>query len=173
MKWQKSILTIKNLIMTEKVNRTIVFDFSKMSVEDIKKARDLFGGILSELPDEMFEKRHKELTAKDVIKVLMDTMDVSLENLRVILDKAAAVSNGAVYSIILRAIAVEMDKNYHNHIYDADEIYLFSLLDGKFHKEYTQNISKKSFKYFAAFRTQEDAIKAIKLTQAVRHELFE
>jgi hypothetical protein len=171
MKWQKNILTIKFLNMTENFNRTIVFDFSKMSEEDIKRAREIFGGVLKEIPDEMFEKRKKILTYEDVLSLLMHTMNLSRAGLRDLFSKLDAVTPGATYNLILRTIALEMDKRHSNHISEQEYIYIISLLDGKVHKQATYNISKKSYKYFAAFRTQEDAINAIKLAYAVKNAL--
>ena len=73
---------------------------------------------------------------------------------------------GAAINVILRTIAVMMDKGYPDHISNCDTVYYHSFLDGKIHSIATNTINKKAYKYFAAFRTQEDAVKAIKLTQA-------
>jgi hypothetical protein len=66
-----------------------------------------------------------------------------------------------------------MDEDYLGHISDCDTVYYHSFLDGKIHSILTNSINKKAYKYFAAFRTQEDAVKAIKLTQATINYLSE
>lgn len=158
--------------MSEKFNRTIVFDFSKMSPEDIKKAREMFGGILRELPDELFERR--PISVDDVIEELIDKLEVEdFEELQYFLERVENVNPGSFYSLVLKTIALMMDEHYPNHISECDKIYVFDLINGKVQQAYTQNISKKAWKYFAAFRTNNDAVEAIKLTQALRHELFQ
>ena len=67
----------------------------------------------------------------------------------------ATVNLGSVISLLLKTIAVELDKKYPDHIKNSKEIYSISLISGKIGKIYKEKI--KSFNNFAAFRTMEDA----------------
>lgn len=171
MQWLKSILTNKFRSMKEDFNRVVVFDFSKMTEADAEKAKALISQVVPVMPgfNEVFEKgfKKKEIILDDVI----DALDVN--------DTQCAVRDliedfpGAAISVILRTIALMMDEKYPDHISTCDTVYYHSFLDGKIHSIPTNNINKKAYKYFAAFRTQEDAVKAIKLTQAAIKHLSE
>ena len=150
--------------MKEDFNRVVVFDFSKMTEADVEKAKTLISQVMPVMPgfNEVFEKgfKKKEIILDDVIATLdehgmSDVVDNLIDNYP-----------GAAINVILRTIAVMMDKGYPDHISNCDTVYYHSFLDGKIHSIPTNNINKKAYKYFAAFRTQEDAVKAIKLTQA-------
>ena len=77
-----------------------------------------------------------------------------------------AINPAALFSIMLREIAVELDKKYEDHISNSPEIYIVSLLDGRITKANKAGI--KNYKNFAAFRTIEDAKWACGL---LRHSL--
>lgn len=77
-----------------------------------------------------------------------------------------AINPAALFSIILKEIAVELDKKYKDHISNSPEIYIVSLLDGRITKANKATI--KNYKNFAAFRTIEDAKWACGL---LRHSL--
>lgn len=77
-----------------------------------------------------------------------------------------AINPAALFSIMLREIAIELDKKYKDHISDSPEIYIVSLLDGRITKANKATI--KNYKNFAAFRTIEDAKWACGL---LRHSL--
>lgn len=76
----------------------------------------------------------------------------------------------AALSIILREIAVELDKQYEDHIEQSPEIYVISLFDGRITKANKAHI--KNYKNFAAFRTIEDAKIACKITRELLKEMF-
>ena len=62
---------------------------------------------------------------------------------------------------MLKEIAIELDKNYSDHIIFSPEIYAFNITCGKIVKLNKYKI--RTFKFFAAFRTKEDAEFAIKV----------
>lgn len=69
------------------------------------------------------------------------------------------VQPGTVISILLRAIAMEMDMNYPDHISDADELYGISLATGNVCR--LAEIGKSvNYRNFAAFRNIDDAMTA-------------
>lgn len=86
------------------------------------------------------------------------------------LNKLDSIYPAAAFSIILREIAVELDKKYADHIQDSPEIYVISLTDEKINK--MNKASIKNYRNFAAFRTLNDAIIARKIVWPVLKEMF-
>lgn len=76
----------------------------------------------------------------------------------------------AAFAIILREIAIELDKKYEDHINNSPEIYSISLTDGRITKLYKSSI--RSYKNFAAFRTIDDAKFACKVLREVLKDMF-
>ena len=79
-------------------------------------------------------------------------------------------SEAAAFSIVLREIAVEIDKKYKDHIQDSPKIYVISLFDGRITEANKAHI--KNYRNFAAFRTIEDAKIACKIVSPLLKELF-
>lgn len=61
----------------------------------------------------------------------------------------------AALSIVLREIAIELDKKYEDHIENCEKVFIISTLDGRIHEASKAQI--KNYRNFAAFRTLEDA----------------
>ena len=61
----------------------------------------------------------------------------------------------AVTQIVLREIAIELDKKYDDHINKSEKIYAISPQDGRIHEINKKTI--KNYKAFPAFRSIEDA----------------
>lgn len=76
----------------------------------------------------------------------------------------------AAFSIVLREIAIELDKKYKDHIEKSPEIYVVSLINGTITRANKANI--RSYKNFAAFRTIEDAKIACRITKDILKEMF-
>lgn len=76
----------------------------------------------------------------------------------------------AAFSIVLREIAIELDKAYDDHIQDSPEIFVISNLDGRITKANKAVI--KNYRNFAAFRSVEDAKIACKILREVLRELY-
>lgn len=76
----------------------------------------------------------------------------------------------AAFSIILREIAIELDKKYEDHIKNSPEIYVISLLNGKITKANKAHI--KNYRNFAAFRTVDDAKIACRILKELLKDLF-
>lgn len=74
------------------------------------------------------------------------------------------------FSMILREIAIELDKKYEDHIEKSPEIYVISMLDGRITKVNKAHI--KNYRNFAAFRTIEDAKIACRITRDILKEMF-
>lgn len=74
------------------------------------------------------------------------------------------------FSLLLREIALELDKKYKDHIENSPEIYVISLLDGRITKANKTCI--RNYRNFAAFRTLEDARIACRIMSPVMKILF-
>lgn len=74
------------------------------------------------------------------------------------------------FSLLLREIAIELDKKYKDHIENSPEIYVVSLLDGRITKANKACI--RNYRNFAAFRTLEDARTACRIMSPVMKTLF-
>jgi len=93
-----------------------------------------------------------------------------LEKLYNFLNGIDELSEAAAFSIVLREIAVEIDKKYKDHIQDSPKIYVISLFDGRITEANKAHI--KNYRNFAAFRTIEDAKIACKIVSPLLKELF-
>lgn len=80
------------------------------------------------------------------------------------------INPAATFSVLLREIAVELDKKYEDHINKCNELFIISLMDGRIHK--TPRAYIKNFRNFAAFRTEEDARIACKILKDLLKDLF-
>lgn len=76
----------------------------------------------------------------------------------------------AVFSIILREVAVELDHKYEDHIQNSPEIFVVSTLDGRISKVNKAHI--KNYRNFAAFRTIEDAKTACKILREILKAMY-
>ena len=76
----------------------------------------------------------------------------------------------AAFAMVLREIAIELDKKYEDHISNSPEIYSISLTDGRITKLYKSSI--RNYKNFAAFRTIDDAKFACKVLREVLKDMF-
>lgn len=76
----------------------------------------------------------------------------------------------AAFSMILREVAIELDKKYEDHIEKSPEIYVISMLDGKITKANKAHI--KNYRNFAAFRSISDAKIACSIVKDILKELF-
>lgn len=76
----------------------------------------------------------------------------------------------AAFSMVLREIAIELDKKYEDHIEKSPEIYVISLLDGRITKANKAYI--RNYRNFAAFRSVSDAKIACRITKDILKEMF-
>lgn len=95
----------------------------------------------------------------------------NVDNLRKYLCNLYTIYPAAVFSILLREVAIVLDEKYGNHIENSKEIYVISCLSGEISR--VKDLNKiKNFKNFAAFRTLEDAITAKKILEEPMKQLF-
>lgn len=87
------------------------------------------------------------------------------------LDTVTKVSEMAAFSIILKEIAITLDKKYKDHIRNSEDIYVISSTDGKIKRIPTPS-KIRSFKHFAAFRNIDDARTACRILKDKLKEMF-
>lgn len=86
------------------------------------------------------------------------------------LNNLSEINLGAAFQVVLREVAVELDKKYKDHIEKSEEIYCVSLTNGHIFKADKKFI--KNFRNFAAFRTLDDAKLACKITRGLLKDMF-
>lgn len=92
------------------------------------------------------------------------------EKLNNILNTLEEVNPWAVTQIVLREIAIELDKKYEDHINKSEHIYAVSPQDGRIHEINKAHI--KNYRAFPAFRTVEDAKIACSLVRDNLKSIF-
>ena len=86
------------------------------------------------------------------------------------LNSVDSILPAAAFSMVLREVAIELDKKYEDHIEKSPEIYVISMLDGRITKANKAHI--KNYRNFAALRTIEDAKIACRITRDILKEMF-
>lgn len=95
----------------------------------------------------------------------------NVDNLKKYLGNLYTIYPAAVFSILLKEIALVLDEKYNNYIENSKEIYGISSLNGEVTK--VKNLNKiKNFKNFAAFRTLDDALAAKHILKGLSDLLF-
>lgn len=87
-----------------------------------------------------------------------------------ILSTINSVNPWATLQIVLKEIAIELDKKYKDHINKSEEIYAVSPQDGRIHKINKKTI--KNYKAFPAFRNVEDAKIACSIVRKLLKSIF-
>jgi hypothetical protein len=94
----------------------------------------------------------------------------SLEKTTGWLNSISAINNAAAFTIVLKEIAIELDKKYEDHIENSPRIFVISTLDGRIIE--INKAKVKNFRNFAAFRTLEDAKLACKILRGPLKAMF-
>ena len=104
------------------------------------------------------------------VEKLAKKLNWKVEKMYNYLNTIDSVYPAAAFSMILREVAIELDKKYEDHIEKSPEIYVISMLDGKITKANKAHI--KNYRNFAAFRSVEDAKTACSIVKEILKELF-
>lgn len=104
------------------------------------------------------------------IEKLAEKLNWKVEKVYNYLSTIDSIYPAAAFSMILREVAIELDKKYEDHIEKSPEIYVISLLDGRITKANKAHI--KNYRNFAAFRSVEDARTACNIVREILKELF-
>ena len=104
------------------------------------------------------------------IQKIADKLGWKVEKVYNYLNSVDTILPVAAFSMVLREVAIELDKRYEDHIENSPEIYVISLLDGRITKVNKAYI--KNYRNFAAFRTIGDAKTACNIVKELLKELF-
>lgn len=104
------------------------------------------------------------------IQKIADRLGWKVEKVYNYLNSVDAILPAAAFSMVLREIAIELDKKYEDHIDKSPEIYVISMLDGRIAKANKAHI--KNYRNFAAFRSISDAKIACRITRDILKEMF-
>lgn len=104
------------------------------------------------------------------IQKIADKLGWKVEKVYNYLNSVDVILPAAAFSMVLREIAIELDKKYEDHIEKSPEIYVISLLDGRITKANKAHI--KNYRNFAAFRSVSDAKIACFIVRDILKEMF-
>ena len=104
------------------------------------------------------------------IQKIADRLGWKIDKVYNYLNTVDSVLPSAAFSMVLREIAVELDKKYEGHIETSPEIYVISTLNGKITQINKAHI--KNYRNFAAFRSIEDAKIACSIVRDILKEMF-
>ena len=119
---------------------------------------------------EEYEMEGKKLSLDYYIEKLAERLGWKVDKVYNYLNTIDSVYPVAAFSMILREVAIELDKKYKDHIENSPEIYVISVFDGRITKANKAHI--KNYRNFAAFRSVEDAKIACSIMKDILKELF-
>ena len=128
------------------------------------------GIVTAKLDEKPVAKTKVPMELDYYIEKIANKLDWKVEKVYNYLNNVDTILPAAAFSIVLREIAIELDKKYEDHIEKSPEIYVISLLDGRITKANKAHI--KNYRNFAAFRTIEDAKIACTITRDILKEMF-
>lgn len=112
-----------------------------------------------------------DITIEGAVQHLANRIGWNKENLERYFSNLYKISPAAVFEIILKEVAILLDKKYPNHVSNSKEIWIINKVNGEIQK--LKDMSKiKSFQHFAAFRSLEDAKIACRITRDILKEMF-
>lgn len=127
-------------------------------------------GIIKEV-EEKVEEEGTHIDPYFYIEHLAKRIHWNVDNLKKYLGNLYTIYPAAVFSILLKEIALVLDEKYNNYIENSKEIYCISSLNGEVTK--VKDLNKiKNFKNFAAFRTLDDALAAKHILKGLSDVLF-
>lgn len=107
---------------------------------------------------------------EDVIKEASNILKLSYNDTKDLLDKLAVNMPSVKFSIMLKSLAIILDRKYKDHISKSEKIFGISSMNGRIGEFPKEEIS--NYKNFAAFRTIEDARIACKVLRKQFKEMF-
>ena len=150
--------------------------FSETITKYIKVTEDILlkllddGIITSNSKKDPVNKYEVPMDMEYYIQKIANRLNWKIDKVYNYLDNVDAIYPAAEVSMILREIAVELDKKYKDHIENSPEIYVISMFDGRITKANKAHI--KNYRNFAAFRSVEDAKIACNIMKDILKELF-
>lgn len=128
------------------------------------------GIITTTKPAKSVVKTEVPMELEYYIQKIADKLGWKIEKVYNYLNSVDTILPAAAFSMVLREIAVELDKKYEDHIEKSPEIYVISMLDGRIIKANKAHI--KNYRNFAAFRSVSDAKIACSIVRDILKEMF-
>lgn len=160
-----------------KVSKVKDLFFSKGTViELVKVTKDILpklleaGIVTTTKPAKSVVETEVPMELEYYIQKIADKLGWKVEKVYNYLNSVDAILPAAAFSMVLREIAIELDKKYEDHIEKSPEIYVISMLDGRITKANKAHI--KNYRNFAAFRSVSDAKIACSIVRDVLKEMF-
>lgn len=128
------------------------------------------GIVTTTKPTKSVVKTEVPMELEYYIQKIAEKLGWKVEKTYSYLNNVDTILPAAAFSMVLREIAIELDKKYKDHIEKNPEIYVISMFDGKITKVNKAHI--KNYRNFAAFRTVSDAKIACRITKDILKEMF-
>ena len=132
--------------------------------------KELMGKLIKDGKVNVVEENGINKIWNDAIKNLAKKTNWKEEKLLNILATLHLANPWAATQMVLREIAIELDKKYDDHINKSEKIYVISPQDGRIHEINKKTV--KNYKAFPAFRSIEDAKIACSLIREHLKSIF-
>ena len=132
--------------------------------------KELMGKLIKDGKVNVVEENSINKIWNDAIKSLAKKTNWKEEKLLNILATLHLANPWAATQMVLREIAIELDKKYDDHINKSEKIYVISPQDGRIHEINKKTV--KNYKAFPAFRNIEDAKIACSLIREHLKSIF-
>ena len=132
--------------------------------------KELMGKLIKDGKVNVVEENGINKIWNDAIKSLAKKTNWKEEKLLNILATLHLANPWAATQMVLREIAIELDKKYDDHINKSKKIYVISPQDGRIHEINKKTV--KNYKAFPAFRSTKDAKIACSLIREHLKSIF-
>ena len=172
----KKFIVVKNgkeinfgdkILITKSVNTPIgITIVSKVAIV----TKELMDKLIKDGKVNVVEEKDINKILNNAIKNLAKKTNWKEEKLLNILNTLHLANPWAATQMVLREIAIELDKKYDDHINKSEKIYVISPQDGRIHEINKKTV--KNYKAFPAFRSIEDAKIACSLIREHLKSIF-
>lgn len=132
--------------------------------------KELMGKLIKDGKVNVVEENGINKIWNDAVKSLAKKTNWKEEKLLNILATLHLANPWAATQMVLREIAIELDKKYDDHINKSEKIYVISPQDGRIHEINKKTV--KNYKAFPAFRSIDDAKIACSLIREHLKSIF-
>ena len=132
--------------------------------------KELMGKLINDGKVNVVEEKDINKIWNNAIKNLAKKTNWKEEKLLNILNTLYLANPWAATQMVLREIAIELDKKYDDHINESEHIFAISPQDGRIHEINKAHI--KNYRAFPAFRTINDAKIACSLVRENLKSIF-
>lgn len=172
----KKLILVKNgkeinfgdkILITKSVNTPLgITIVSKVAIV----TKELMDKLIKDGKVNVVEEKDINKIWNNAIENLAKKTNWKEEKLLNILNTLHLANPWAATQMVLREIAIELDKKYDDHINKSEKIYVISPQDGRIHEINKKTI--KNYKAFPAFRSIEDAKIACSLIREHLKSIF-